>query len=86
MTQDEIICMAREAGNGDEDWLILTKQLFKHFPKEMERLAALVAEATKEKAAKVCDGLYKHDRKDSGYDEGWNDALDIADQAIRSMK
>jgi hypothetical protein len=43
-------------------------------------------EATKEKAAKVCDDLYKHDRKDSGYDEGWNDALDIAEQAIRSMK
>jgi hypothetical protein len=53
VTQYEIIRMAREAGNGDEDWLILTKQLFKHFPKEMERFAALVAEATKEKMKKV---------------------------------
>jgi hypothetical protein len=43
-------------------------------------------EATKEKAAKLIDSLYKHDRKSSGYDEGWNDALDIAEQAIRSMK
>jgi len=43
-------------------------------------------EATKEKAAKLIDSLYKHDRKESGYDEGWNDALDIAEQAIRSMK
>jgi hypothetical protein len=42
--------------------------------------------ATKEKAAKVCDDLYKHDRKDSGYDEGWNDALGTAENAIRSMK
>jgi hypothetical protein len=41
---------------------------------------------TLEKVAKVCDDLYKHDRKSSGYDEGWNDALDIAEQAIRSMK
>jgi hypothetical protein len=43
-------------------------------------------EATKEKATKVCDDLYKHDRKESGYDEGWNDALGVAEQAIRSMK
>ena len=43
-------------------------------------------EDAKEKATKVCDDLYKHDRKESGYDEGWNDALDIAEQAIRSMK
>ena len=52
----------------------------------LERFAALVAEATKEKAAKVCDDLYKHDRKGSGYDEGWNDALGTAEQAIKGMK
>jgi hypothetical protein len=46
--------------------------------------AAVLAE--REACAKVCDDLYKHDRKESGYDEGWNDALDIAEQAIRSMK
>jgi hypothetical protein len=46
--------------------------------------AAVLAE--RERCEKVCDDLYKHDRKSSGYDEGWNDALDIAEQAIRSMK
>ena len=46
--------------------------------------AAVLAE--RERCMKVCDDLYKHDRKESGYDEGWNDALDIAEQAIRSMK
>ena len=43
-------------------------------------------EATKEKAAQKCDDLYKHDRRASGYDEGWNDALGTAEHAIRSMK
>ncbi len=56
--------------------------------------AAVLAE--RERCTKVCDGLYKHDRKSSGYDEGWNDALDIAgqlvaqtlaiEQVLRSMK
>ncbi|WP_396190226.1 hypothetical protein [Flavobacterium sp.] len=36
----------------------------------------------RERCKQVCDGLYKHDRKESGYDEGWNDALDIAGQVI----
>ena len=65
MTQDEIIRMAREAsadGNGDE----LTGDA-------IERFAALVAEATKEKAAKVCE---EH--------KGWF-GYQIA-AAIRSMK
>ena len=46
--------------------------------------AAVLAERTRCK--KVCDDLYKHDRKESGYDEGWNDALGTADNFIRSMK
>ena len=51
-----------------------------------ERGFAAGKETTKEKATKVCDDLYKHDRKESGYDEGWNDALGTAEQAIRSIK
>jgi len=46
---------------------------------------ALIDEAI-DNCAKVLDDLYKHDRKESGYDEGWNDALGTAEQAIRSIK
>jgi hypothetical protein len=42
--------------------------------------------AERERCIKILDGLYKHDRKSSGYDEGWNDALGTAENAIRSMK
>ncbi len=45
MTHEDIIRMAREAGNGDEDWLVLAKYLLIHFSDEMERFAALVAAA-----------------------------------------
>jgi hypothetical protein len=57
MTQDEIIRMAREAGlrqwwdSGNEDW--------DDFIDHIERFATLVAEATKEKAAKVCEEVDK---------------------------
>ena len=55
MTQDEIIAMANEAGNGDEEWSIIAKQLFKHFPEETQRFAALVAAAEREACAKVAE-------------------------------
>ena len=57
MTQDEIIRMAREAGcyqERDDDgtrFMALPESSWGKF-------AALVAEATKEKAAKVCEGIY----------------------------
>ena len=35
--------------------------------------AAVLAE--RDRCKKVCDDLYKHGRIESGYDEGWNDAL-----------
>jgi CRISPR/Cas system-associated exonuclease Cas4 (RecB family) len=57
MTQDEIIEMANKAGNGDEEWLIIAKQLFKHFPEETQRFAVLVAEHEREACAKVCDEM-----------------------------
>jgi hypothetical protein len=49
MTQDEIIRMARETGayKNCDVWQMNAELL--------ERFAALVAEATKEKAAQVCD-------------------------------
>jgi hypothetical protein len=55
MTQDEIIEMANEAGNGDEEWSIIAKQLFKHFPEETQRFAKLVAQHEREACAKICD-------------------------------
>jgi hypothetical protein len=53
MTQDEIIEMAKQAGNGDEEWSIIAKQLFKHFPEETQRFAQLVAQHEREACAKV---------------------------------
>jgi hypothetical protein len=55
MTQDEVIEMANEAGNGDEEWSIIAKQLFKHFPEETQRFAKLVAQHEREACAKVCE-------------------------------
>lgn len=46
---------------------------------------ALGYKAGLEAAVKVCDELYKHDRQLCGYDEGWNYALDIAEQAIANL-
>ena len=51
---------------------------------DMARVAA--ATSMRDAAVKVCDDLYKHDRKDSGYDEGWNDALGVAENLIKEMK
>jgi len=76
MNQEEIIRTAREVW-GERAILPFN---------ELKRFAALVSAHEREVCAKVCDDLYKHDRKSSGYDEGWNAALDIAEQAIRGMK
>ncbi|CAB5195105.1 hypothetical protein UFOVP173_46 [uncultured Caudovirales phage] len=56
MNREDIIRMAREAGDADRidpftkdgDWVILT-------PDELERFAALVASAEREACAKVCE-------------------------------
>ena len=77
MTQDEIIRMAREAGL----WPGVTDV----FPKELERFAALVAEATKEKAAKVCEE-YAAGGAGSEWDMGYLTAAQSCAAAIRSMK
>jgi hypothetical protein len=55
MTKDEIIEMANEAGNGDEEWSIIAKQLFKHFPEETQRFAQLVAQREREACAKIVE-------------------------------
>ena len=55
MTREDIIRMALEAGNSDEEWEIIAKQLLKHFPEEFERFAALVASAEREACAKIVD-------------------------------
>jgi len=55
MTQDEIIEMANEAGSGDEEWSIIAKQLFKHFPEETQRFARLVAQHEREQCKKLCE-------------------------------
>jgi hypothetical protein len=73
MTQEEIISMAREAG------LQHHAPLYPSFKSALERFANLVAEATKEKAAKVCE-------------DGWKEGLgarfqgDVFAAAIRAMK
>jgi len=83
MTQDEIIRMAREAGLSIE--LAVSGSL------PLERFAALVAEATKKKAAKVCEAYgdaadEAYQENDSEFDAGeCNGAYGCA-AAIRSMK
>jgi hypothetical protein len=67
MNQDEIIEMANEAGNGDEEWSIIAKQLFKHFPEETQRFAKLVAEHEREACAKLCDEIATEDGWEGGY-------------------
>ena len=74
MTQDEIIRTAREVG-------------FYGLPvdERLERFAALVAEATLEKAAKVCEEQ-KQEWKASVYRNGAIAAIGGCAAAIRSMK
>lgn len=71
MTQDEIIRMAREAG-----W---SKEYLEIGDERLERFAALVAEATLEKAAQVCEEpMYFHQSRAKTSSE--------CAAAIRSMK
>ena len=57
MKQDEVINMAFQAGKGDDDWIILLKQLFKHFPEEFTQFVALLAAHEREACANVCETL-----------------------------
>jgi hypothetical protein len=57
MKQDEVISMAFKAGKGDDDWIILLKQLFKHFPEEFNEFVALLAAHEREACAKVCEQI-----------------------------
>ena len=90
MNREDIIRMAREAGDADRidpftkdgDWVILT-------PDELERFAALVASAER----KACEDL--HDHEDvmapighsawgEAYQEGWIDGVKAYQEAIRA--
>lgn len=76
MEREQVIALAREAGFESHDVTL-------NFRKELERFAALVAEATKEKAAKVCEGFtadMRHQSKEA-YSFSFNCAA-----AIRNMK
>lgn len=46
MTKNEINDLLIQAGNGNEEWAILAKQLLKHFPDELALFAKLVEERT----------------------------------------
>lgn len=85
MTQDEIIKLARKAGFSIRQNQVYTSRL-EHLPitEDIERFATRVAEATKEKATKVCED-YAEKCVEA---ENW-EAEDVAlylDAAIRSMK
>ena len=92
MTQDEIIRMAREAGalglksppNMEKLWWTVEFE-------NLERFAALVAEATKEKAAKVCEEYsdaaeLEATRNQSPFADGESSGALGCAAAIRSMK
>ena len=49
MNRENISRLILDAGNGDEEWAIIAKQLHKHFPDELEAFAALVASAERER-------------------------------------
>jgi len=54
MNREDISRLILDAGNGDEEWSIIAKQLHKHFPEELEAFAALVASAEREACANLC--------------------------------
>jgi len=54
VNRENISRLILDAGNGDEEWAIIAKQLHKHFPDELERFAALVSSAEREACAEVC--------------------------------
>ena len=64
MNRVEIIRTALEAGNGDEEWEIIAKQLLKHFPEELERFAVLVASAEREACVKAIEDQIGWDMDD----------------------
>ena len=57
MNRENISRLILDAGNGDEEWAIIAKQLHKHFPDELEAFAALVASAEREACADIADKL-----------------------------
>jgi hypothetical protein len=83
MNRVEIICTALEAGNGDEEWEIIAKQLLKHFPEELERFAALVASAEREKCALRAEEFLTEPDPEWGGDF-WNQAIERVADAIRA--
>jgi hypothetical protein len=56
VSRDDIIRMAREAANGNQEFLLIVEQLLKYFPNEFESFAALVAAAERERLR--WDGLH----------------------------
>ena len=65
MTKEEIICMALEAGFNKFDYGLRDDgswaTYFDCWPEQIERFAALVAEAEREACAQACDTVYyKH--------------------------
>ena len=58
MNREDISRLILDAGNGDEEWAIIAKQLHKHFPEELEAFAALVASAEREACARVCELMW----------------------------
>jgi hypothetical protein len=55
MKQDEVISMAFKAGKGDDDWIILLKQLFKHFPEEFNEFVRLLVEHERNEIIQILD-------------------------------
>ena len=86
MTQDEIIRMAREAGLHKmirHDWKVEAHT--ETLSPKLERFATLVAEATKEKAAKIADAELMNTNMLTSYPPKSSAAWNIA-AAIRGMK
>ena len=82
MTQDEIICMARECGGVADDKTIVL------YHEELERFAALVAAHEREACAKVCDVVVM-DRVFNASDEyqnGRDMGATVCAAAIRARK
>jgi hypothetical protein len=55
MNREDISRLILDAGNGDEEWAIIAKQLHKHFPEETQRFAQLVAQHEREACAKLAE-------------------------------
>jgi hypothetical protein len=58
MNREDIIRMAREAGNGDMEWSVMINPLINNFGDEIERFADLVAAAEREACAELCPRFY----------------------------